>query len=312
MFSFSNSSVISPAPTFSKLLIAYDGSDCADAGLDDLKRAGLPKHVEAVVMSVAALVFLPPDDQLPEDEVVSPGAAAMVATMHGEARKALRLAQVIAQKGADRVKGDFPGWTVSWRAEGDSPAWSVIKTAAGLQTDLIVIGAHRHSSVGGRLIMGSVSQRVLYDADCTVRLARCASGQREGPARIVVGFDGSAESDLAIEAVAARSWPEGTEVRVVTAGDTMALGEHQGKLRAAGLVTSEVIKHGDPAQVLIHEAGQWHADSIFVGTRNVHGLRHWLHGSVASTVAAHAECSVEVVRPARSGQYGLQQRVHSE
>jgi nucleotide-binding universal stress UspA family protein len=300
MFRLSNAGDISPAPTFSKLLIAYDGSDCADAGLHDLKRAGLPKDVQAVVMSVAPLVFLPPDDQLPDDEVVSPGAAAMVAAMQGEAREALTHARVTAEQGADRVRRDFPAWTVSWRAEGDSPAWSVIKTAASLQSDLIVIGAHRHSSVGGRLIMGSVSQRVLYDADCTVRLARCASQQHEGPVRIVVGFDGSAESDLAVEAVASRSWPEETEVRVVTAGETIALGEHQGKLRAAGLMASEVIKHGDPAQVLIQEAEQWNADSIFVGTRNLHGLRHWLHGSVASAVAAHAECSVEVVRRARS------------
>ena len=62
----------------SKLLIAYDGSTCSDAALEDLKRAGLPEQLEAVVMTVAALIFLPPDEQLTDDEVVSPGAATMV------------------------------------------------------------------------------------------------------------------------------------------------------------------------------------------------------------------------------------------
>ena len=100
---------------------------------------------------------------------------------------------------------------MSYRAEGESPAWAVIKTAASLHTDLIVAGAHRHSSLGGRIIMGSVSQRVLYEADCTVRLARCSNQQREGPVRIVVGFDGATESDAAVDAVASRAWPVGTK-----------------------------------------------------------------------------------------------------
>lgn len=283
----------------SKLLIAYDGSTCSDAALDDLKHAGLPQQLEAVVMTVA-MVFLPPDDQFPDDEVVSPAAIAMVSNLHQEARDALKQAGAIAERGAKRVKQDFPDWNVSFHAEGDSPAWAVIKTAAHLQRDLIVVGAHRHSSVGGRLIRGSVSQRVLYQADCPVRLARCANGQHDGPVRIVVGFDGSNESSLAVEAVASRAWPAGSEIRLVTAGQAAATDERKTKLRDAGLTTSETVKDGDPASVIINEAEQWGADSIFVGTKNLHGLQHLLRGSVASAVAAHAQCSVEVVRHVRS------------
>jgi hypothetical protein len=36
-----------------KVLVGYDGLSCADAALHDLRRAGLPGVVEAVVMSVA-------------------------------------------------------------------------------------------------------------------------------------------------------------------------------------------------------------------------------------------------------------------
>ena len=284
----------------SKVLIAYDGSTCSDAALEDLKRAGLPEQLEAVVMSVAPLVFVPPDDQLLDDEMVSPGAAAMVSPLRAEAETALKHAQKTAEQGAGRVKEYFPGWTVSCRAEGDSPAWAVIKTAVNLHADLIVTGAHRHSSLGGRLIMGSVSQRVLYEADCPVRLARCSSQQREGPVRIVIRADSSAQSEAAAAAVASRAWPAGSEVRVVRTEDTHELGEQHEKLRASGLRITEVIKHGEPAHVLIHEAEEWDADSIFVGTRNLHGLRHLLQGSVASAVAAQAQCSVEVVRPART------------
>jgi len=282
----------------SKLLIAYDGSTCSDGALEDLKRAGLPEHLEAVVMSVAALVFLP-DDQLADDEMVSPAAAAMVSDLQKGARQALQNAREIAEQGTKRVKENFAGWTVSCLAEGEAPAWALIKTAANLHVDLIVTGAHRHSSVGGRLILGSVSQRVLYEADCSVRLARCSFQQHDGPVRMVVGFDGSTESQAAVDGLALRTWPEGSEVRIVTAGDAVELGAQHEKLRAAGLIATEVTRPGDAAHVLIHEAEEWGADSIFVGTRNLHGLRHLLRGSVASAVAAQAQCSVEVVRPAR-------------
>ena len=300
MSTFPNSARIGTSSPISKLLIAYDGSTCSDAALQDLKRAGLPEQLEAVVMSVAPLVFVPGDEELTDDDVVSPGAAAMVSPLQQEAEAALKRAHSIAKQGADRVKRNFPGWTVTSRVEGEAPAWAVIKTAASLHTDLVVTGAHRHSSLGGRLIMGSVSQRVLYEADCPVRLARCSNQPREGPVRIVIRADGSAESEAAAAAVASRAWPAGSEVRVVRTEDTHELGEQHEKLRASGLRITEVIKHGEPAHVLIQEAEEWGADSIFVGTRNLHGLRHLLQGSIASAVAAQAQCSVEVVRPVRN------------
>jgi hypothetical protein len=48
-----------PAECHMKLLIAYDGSRCADSALDDLTHAGLRTKGEALVMSVAE-VWLPP------------------------------------------------------------------------------------------------------------------------------------------------------------------------------------------------------------------------------------------------------------
>jgi nucleotide-binding universal stress UspA family protein len=42
-----------------KILITYDGSECAEAALDDLRRAGLPPAADALVVSVTE-VWLPP------------------------------------------------------------------------------------------------------------------------------------------------------------------------------------------------------------------------------------------------------------
>ena len=36
-----------------RILIGYDGSESADAALDDLRRAGLPREVEVLIVSVS-------------------------------------------------------------------------------------------------------------------------------------------------------------------------------------------------------------------------------------------------------------------
>jgi nucleotide-binding universal stress UspA family protein len=279
----------------SKILIAYDGSECSNAALSDLRRAGLPAAVEVVVATVA-FVFIPQDVEVPENEIVSPEASKMIRPTQEHAEHAVQEALVVAKQGADRVKTDFPGWSVQAQADGDAPAWAIVRTADTLGVDLIVLGSHSHSSMGGRLILGSVAQRVLYEAPCSVRVARCSPQQREGPVRIVVGFNGTPDSEAALDAIAARIWPEGSEARVVIARSTLKPSMALEKLRAAGLTASEIITNNEPAQFLIEEAEKWAADSIFVGTRDIHGFPHLLHGSVSSAVAATARCSVEVVR----------------
>ena len=284
-----------------RILIAYDGSVCADAALDDLKRAGLPPVLEAVVVTVADVTLPPLDAKVDIDELP---ARALEGVRHAQARaeQAVKEARAVAEWAARRVKADFPGWVVRSEACGDSPAWAVSKMADRYQADLIIVGSHRHSAVGGRLILGSVSQRVLYEAQCSVRVARCADEWRCGPVRIVVGFHSSPDAAVAVDAVVSRAWPAGSEVRFVTAlatGMPAPAAVPADKLRAAGLSTSNVIRKGKPGRVLLDEVEKWGADALFVGTRDIHGMQHLLYGSVSSALAAHAACSVEVVRPRR-------------
>jgi hypothetical protein len=42
-----------PSKMNMKVLIGYDGSDCATAAIRDLRRAGLPNHAQALVLSAA-------------------------------------------------------------------------------------------------------------------------------------------------------------------------------------------------------------------------------------------------------------------
>jgi nucleotide-binding universal stress UspA family protein len=149
--------------------------------------------------------------------------------------------------------------------------------------------------------MGSVSQRVLYEARCSVRVARCSEKRKNGPVRIVIGYNGTPHADAAVDAVLSRAWPNGTEVRIVSASqqvDERKIDAAMERLRSGSLAASHTFERGKTAHVLVRQAEEWGADSIFLGTNNLHGSQHLLHGSIAATVAARAHCSVEVVRPA--------------
>jgi nucleotide-binding universal stress UspA family protein len=313
-----------------KILIGYDGSECADAALEDLRRAGLPRKAEAVVLSVAD-VFLPPpvseaDDTFPF--YVPPG----VKRAHERAARALDEARALAERTTVRVKESFPGWEVRAEASADSPAWALVSKSYEWKPDLVVVGAQGHTNLGGRLILGSISQRVLYEACCSVRVAR--DGERKGvndAVRLVVGVDGSAGAEAAVEAVAARSWPAGSEVRLVSVLDTFMWVKPNPEepsvlrwveaddekdwvwvrevfepaaeiLRAAGLTATVELRKGNPKQVLVEEAEGWDADCVFVGAQGMRGVERLLMGSVSAAVAARAHCSVEVVRPAEKSE----------
>ena len=156
-----------------KILIGYDGSECADAALQDLQRAGLGADVEALVMTVAD-VFVPmPLDEEVENTVpmyIPPA----IKRAHERAEHKLAEATDIARRVSEQIRSIFPGWRVSAGAEADSPAWALVRKADSWKPDLIVMGARGQSVFGGRLILGSISQRVLYEARCSVRIARAS------------------------------------------------------------------------------------------------------------------------------------------
>ncbi len=302
-----------------KILVAYDGSEWAEAALEDLKRAGLDPESEVLVMSVAD-VFIPD----PGNEEDGPGyVPEAVKRAQENAQHMLEQAEVLAGQASEQIRSMFPNWQVSYHAEADSPAWAVIKKADDWKPDLVVMGAQGHSVFGGRLILGSISQRVLYEARCSVRIARAPRKNSDRPIRILIGVDNSSDSRAAVEAVCNRNWPAGTEVGLLAVVDTvMAITPEPGtmkwievadennwdevreifeplaeRLRSAGLRAEVLIRRGKPADQILEEADTWGADCIFVGAKGTRGIDRLLLGSVSSAVSSRAHCSVEVVRP---------------
>jgi nucleotide-binding universal stress UspA family protein len=317
-----------------KMLIAYDGSPCAEAALDDLRRAGLPPDAEALVVSVAE-VFLPPPppssfeivEAAQDEEQPSPFD---FEKSYAQNRQVVEEAHAMAMRAKERLQKNFPEWQISVKACADSPAWGVLKMADNWKPNLLVVGSEGHSALG-RLFIGSVSQKVLTEASCSVRVARGRVEVNKSPVRILLGVDGSPGSELAVQAVAARVWPPGSEARVVVADDPLPQsilssivsplrkwveegneGERQwvrtmadavaDKLRGTDLIVSSVVEEGDPKRVVVAEAEEWGADCIFVGSTGFSNrFERFLLGSVSAAVASRAHCSVEVVRGEQQG-----------
>lgn len=61
---------------------------------------------------------------------------------------------------------------------------------------------------------------------------------------------------------------------------------------------------GDIATALIDAADDWRADLLVVGTRQHHGLLHWVEGTVSRPLAIHSRCSLLIVPPAHEEKVG--------
>jgi nucleotide-binding universal stress UspA family protein len=299
-------------PDRMKILIAYDGSVCAESAINDLKRAGLPRRAEAIVLTIA-------EELIPAPTSIGGVATAFAKDLLEEEKESLGL----AERARSRIQAIFPDWEIMAESRFGSPASEIIARADQWHPDLIVVGSHGRTALG-RKLFGSVSQKVVNEACCSVRVARVRSVEPDVPVRIIVGVDGSEGADAVVEEIASRNWPVGSEVRIVNSAMTIPPALEPGlpvhlaerlaretervkdmidsageKLRSKGLKVSTVVREQEPKELLCREAGRFRADCIFVGARGMGRLERLLLGSVSSGVAARAHCSVEVIRMAK-------------
>lgn len=275
-----------------KVLLAHDPNVNEPLPIADLQRAGFPRDCELLVVCVADVIVPPPSDS---------GAAG--APPPARVQAAIDKAERAAGEARTQLQAAFPTWKVTAAAVADEPAWGIVRKAGEWPADLIVVGAHQHSAIA-RLTLGSVSQRVLHDAPCSVRIVKRGTVDSIHPPRLLIGIDGSDGANAALAAVAARQWAGGTAVRVISvadasdnAGATELVRPVAQRLADRGLTTTVDVLEGDAQDTLQNEAERWNADCIFIGARGLSAVERILLGSVSGTLAARATCSVEVVRP---------------
>ena len=136
---------------------------------------------------------------------------------------------------------------------------------------------------------------------------------------IVVGTDGSAGAEAAVQRVIELTKGSGATVHLVCAfpapsaleriGMTArqeptdlrgvaydVLARDERRFHEAGFEVEKHAREGDPAQTIIDVATEQDADLIVVGARGNTGVRRFLLGSVPSKVSHHAPSSLLIVR----------------
>jgi nucleotide-binding universal stress UspA family protein len=283
-----------------RILIGYNGTEPSRAAIEDLRNAGLPQKADALVLTIAEICF----------PTVKPGEAGR-----------------LAAEGCVMVSDIFPEWNVECSARAGHPVSGIIEEAERFHPDLIVLGEPNREEKDLYTFLGPVSQGLLTAGSSALRISRAGSQAVTRPLRLLVGFDGSTGAELAVNTILNRNWPAKTQVQLLsidTSGVIGALGQLSPQMKAAaigtgfasgwaetlagpsmrklidaGLDASIEVRPGQPRQVLVEASAEWSADCIFVAPHTAgNSFERFLLGSVSAAVAAQANCTVEVVRPA--------------
>jgi nucleotide-binding universal stress UspA family protein len=180
---------------------------------------------------------------------------------------------------------EIAGRRAESRCANGPPLQSLLRELDHRQATLVVVGTHGHSRLS-EILIGGVAGELLHEAPCSVCIARPPLAEPLFPRSIVVGVDGSPQSEAAL--AAGRYLSERFDApltRVIALG-----GKDVDRTRAHELGAIPVQAHAVEALVETSED----ADLLVVGSRGLHGLKAL--GSVSERVAHRARCSVLVVR----------------
>ena len=295
-----------------KVLVAVDSIITLDILINEMSARSWPVGTEARVLSVVD------DGDVPLKTWRDAGYG-----VSGIRREMQRRGEQISLLATERLRRiGIPAQVVIMRG---NPEFLIPFAARSWPADLIIIRAHNRKDFRSRLL-GSVAKSVIETAPCSVEVVR-AREKADTTARafrVLLATDASDASIAAAMAIAETSWPENTEVKVVSAVNPMiysleeigliggtgtdeahrAIGNAVHALSGAPLKTSAEVIAGRAARQIIERAKHWEADLIVLGTNERRGLSRLLFGSTSAAVAKRAHCSVRVIRGNEVSQTG--------
>lgn len=202
--------------------------------------------------------------------------------------------------------------------EGHSPARALHDLSEEEHAALVVIGSTHRGGIG-RIVPGTVAERLLSGAACPVAVAPAGYAEAERPPElhlVGVAFDGSDESRLALEGAAALARAAGARLRVITVYQRIAFGA----LASPGGVSLESVNErlerdlstqldeavaglgdgvegvfvtGDAAEVLAGQSEE--LDLLVAGSRGYGPIGAVLLGGTTHRLLAAAACPLIVV-----------------
>jgi nucleotide-binding universal stress UspA family protein len=294
--------------TLDRILLATDLSPASDPAWHEAHRLGQLCAAEIVVVHV-----------VPPSYFVPPGLCAP-----SMAQDLVDAAYRAAQDGVEQMLAGMAGSPVKVRTriETGVPASRVLEIVREEAADLLVVGTHGRSGLG-RVVLGSVADRVLRQAACPVVTVRSdlRRDHRHPTRRICYATDFSETARAAWPWVLRLARPAAAEVDLVHVAlgplpdrhlaaevigemarffDEQARAEAERFLQNTELPRARVhvrIGHGVEADQIVHWARAREADLIIMGTHGWSGVVRWMLGSVAQRVIQTAPCPVLTVGP---------------
>jgi nucleotide-binding universal stress UspA family protein len=298
-----------------RVLLATDGSDSAAAALKFLAGFPFPAGSEAIVLSVIDNRSFPLDDEFGDAFGIDLQETREV--QQGETERLLAAA-------GQRLRE--AGWAGSTQIRNGDPAEEIIRAAEEQDVDLVVLGSHGTTGIG-RFLLGSVSDRVLSHAPCSVLIVRAPAAPQPAAAagrdrwRILLAHDSSEASAKALSLCASLPLDDTAEVTAVrvmplVTGYRQDIQQQlntiwQQKKQAAGAsleeavqalrwstphVAAELREAEDVSAEILDMAEQSGTDLIMLGCKGRSAIQRFLLGSKTNRIARYAQCSVWAVR----------------
>lgn len=228
-----------------------------------------------------------------------------------------------AMKMIDMLRNDRVIATTELLPAKGSVSDSLINAAYDDKIDLIAVGT-RGLGAFRRMILGSVSTKLLNDARCPVLIVRKRLSKGEPQLRkILVATDGSKSAKDALDLAVNLSRVTKAELTIAhvvylpptiySAGASETIGMLYNDLRKQGdrivrdgsksareeglKVSTQVIDNNrSPVWAITKLADDERFDLIIAGTRGIGGIKKALLGSVANGLAHYAKCSVLITK----------------
>ena len=201
--------------------------------------------------------------------------------------------------------------------EGEPPD-VIVNVATGRNADLIALGTHGRRGLK-RLIMGSVTSKVIMDSPCDVLVVKRPCSDCGGRfSRVLVPYDGSEFSKKALERACRLAGLDGSEVTALyvipryeemggyfkTASVMKSLNDEAEKIlqgareiaSKAGVELKTEVRDGVAADIIVEEAAKGGTDLIIMGSHGWRGFNRAIMGSTAERVIMTGACPILVAR----------------
>ncbi len=302
------------------ILIATDGSKDASNALDFMLRFPFPHESKMTVLTVVDEIPMLSAELDALDEAQSEA-------LSQANKRLIEDAQELVVREGKRLRED--GWPGETMVRNGNPVDEILRVAEEIDADLIVLGSHG-ISMTKRFLLGSVSDRVLEYASCSVLIVKGITGEEKQASiepgtnaayKVTLAYDKSDVAQEALDLCASFPLEDGSEISVVYVMPLITAyrqdirqhinniwlqkkqfmqAELDNAVRSLQWTTPKVATQlreaGDVSDEILAAAEEAGSDLIMFGCKDKGAIKNFLLGSVTRRIARYAKCTVWAVR----------------